>query len=36
MESKKQTGLEFMRLFAWCEKMDHRAYNFFADQYDRT
>lgn len=32
---RKGICLMFMRLFAWCEKMDHRAYNFFCDQYDR-
>lgn len=32
---RKRIFLALMRLFAWCEKMDHRAYNFFCDQYDR-
>lgn len=32
---RKQIYLMFMRLFLWREKMNHRAYNFFEELYDR-
>lgn len=32
---RKRICLMFMRLFAWCEKIDHCAYNFFERKYDR-
>ncbi len=31
---RKGICLMFMRLFAWCERIDHRAYNFFEGKYD--
>jgi len=32
---RKEIYLMLMHLFAWCEKMDHRIYNFFEEKYDR-